>query len=176
MQLSSPAPDFSDPLGLLGACHGRIKAQCATLLRLPDYLRTHGCDEQVRQAAAKALRYFDSAGRHHHEDEEANLFPILRRHATATGDHAVLQILHQLETQHRAMEQTWAELAPLLRRLVQGEMVVPEALPVARFAELYHAHMATEDEHILPLARQVLSAADLQVLGRHMAERRKTGA
>lgn len=55
----------------------RIEAQCETLKKLAFHLRDHGNDEQARQAAAYVLRYFDTAGMHHHRDEEEDLFPAL---------------------------------------------------------------------------------------------------
>ena len=69
------APTFDDPLEMLHACHGRILGQCDTLKKLTAYLPVHGCDQQARQAAQNILRFFDSAGHFHHQDEEENLFP-----------------------------------------------------------------------------------------------------
>ena len=40
MSLLRPAaPDFSDPLGLLAACHERMLANCALLQRMLDNLK-----------------------------------------------------------------------------------------------------------------------------------------
>lgn len=67
---SSAAAGFDAPLDMLSACHGRIEKQCATLRRLPAHLAEHGADVDARQAAANVVRYFDTAGRDHHADEE----------------------------------------------------------------------------------------------------------
>ena len=74
---SAPTAGFEVPLEMLSACHHRIERQCATLRRLVDHLATHGPDQQARDAAAGVMRYFDTAGRDHHADEEEDLFPAL---------------------------------------------------------------------------------------------------
>ncbi len=171
-KLIDPAPDFGDPLGLLAACHSRIEAQCATLLRLPGHLTANGCDPQARQAAEKVLRYFTSAGPHHHEDEEQDLFPLLKSTARAEGATDILALLGTLKAEHRDMEAAWAALSPFLQRLAQGERVEPGRLPVDPFVALYRSHMAREDVVLLPYAHRALSPGQLESLGRGMARRR----
>lgn len=74
---SAPAAGTEAPLELLSACHRRAKSQCATLRRLVAHLLAHGVDEEARTAAANVLRYFDISARHHHADEEEDVFPAL---------------------------------------------------------------------------------------------------
>lgn len=174
--LIDPAPDFGDPLGLLAACHGRIEGQCALLLRLPGHLAAHGCDGQAAQAAEKILRYFTSAGPHHHADEERDLFPVLEAAAAKAAAGDITALLAALKTEHRAMEAAWAALAPSLQSLARGETVAPEQMPIGPFVALYRAHMAREDDELLPYARRVLSADQLATLGQAMARRRKVTA
>lgn len=172
MLLPEPAPDFHDPLGLLAACHGRIESQCATLLRLPAYLDLHGCDAQARQAALKALRYFESAGRHHHADEERDLFPLLRVHAAHSQEETLPAVLDCLEVQHGEMEGAWQALAIPLSGLANGRLA-PGLLPLVEdFARLYRDHMVVENAVILPFARKCLGIAELRSLGERMAARR----
>ena len=73
------APDggFEVPLEMLSACHHRVERQCATLRRLVAHLATRGADADAAAAAAAVLRYFDSAAKDHHADEEQDLFPAL---------------------------------------------------------------------------------------------------
>src|SRR3989338_8046760 len=67
------APSFDHPLEMLHVCHGKIQRQLSTLQKLVTYLPAHGCDQQVQQAAQGILRYSDTAGQFHHQDEEENL-------------------------------------------------------------------------------------------------------
>lgn len=168
-RLMTPAPDFRHPLQLLGACHGRIRGFNDLLLRLPAHLEAHGADHDARQAAERILKYFDTAGQHHHEDEERNLFPMVREIAAREGNQDILDILDVLIAQHQAMNQAWQELRLALLAVAQGEAA---ALPVERFVGLYREHMPLEDETLLPYASKVLQPAQLEALGDAMAERR----
>ena len=167
MRLPAAAPDFDDPLEMLAACHTRIESQCMTLLRLPAYLGERGNDAAVREAAAKVIRYFETAGRHHHQDEEQDLFPLL----TARADAAQRALIENLAAQHQDLEAAWRALKPLLATLAEGG-AVSEALPVERFAALYRAHINEENTRLLPFARAVLSVGELRALGENMARRR----
>ena len=73
--------DFNRPLEMLKACHERVEEQIEALHELAAHLGTHGCDEHAQQAAVNAMRYFDTAGRLHYEDEERDVFPSLREAA-----------------------------------------------------------------------------------------------
>ena len=72
---STPAAGFEAPLEMLSACHLRIARQCATLRRLVPHLTTRGADVEARSAAANIVRYFETSAKHHHADEEKDLFP-----------------------------------------------------------------------------------------------------
>lgn len=169
---NTPAPDFQHPLQLLSACHGRITGFNDLLLRLPAHIAEHGTDADAQQAATRILKYFDTAGQHHHEDEERSLFPVLRDIAAQEGNQEILGLLELLVTQHQEMNQAWQELRLYLLTLSQGGEVDPAVMPVERFVGLYHEHMPLEDKVLLPYASRVLNASQLDALGNAMAERR----
>jgi len=164
--LSPAAPDFSDPLGLLAACHQRIRGQCALLRRMLEWLPEHGPDAEMQAAARQVLRYFETAAPHHHADEEEDLFPLLE------GDAELAPVIAQLRREHGRLDEQWADLAPRLQRLSRGE--VPHRLgpSVDAFAAAYGTHIDSEDAHILPAAQRLLGRAQLAALGRAMARRR----
>ncbi len=166
--LLAPAPGFDDPLEMLQACHGRIEVQCATLLRLVEHLTTQGCDTQARQAARAVLRYFDSAGRHHHEDEEADLFPML----LATKDSTASVLVSRLLAEHQKMDAAWRELRPQLKAIDEELAGSLEAGVAQHFCQLYAAHIALENGQLLPLAARLLTAEQQCSLGHSMAARR----
>ena len=99
------APDFDHPIEMLTACHDRIQDQIQTLGRLLSHITAHSLDEQARQAAVSVMRYFDTAGEHHHEDEEIDLFPLLE--ARAEGAPALTQ---RLRDDHATMRALWQAL------------------------------------------------------------------
>lgn len=161
------APDFSDPLGLLRACHGRIEQHCATLQQLIPHLREHGVDAEARTAAHNIHRYFSTAGQLHHQDEEQDLFPRLARQSLKLAD-----LVYRLRQEHERMEALWRQLAPQLEKPDRIEDVEALARLVEEFTTLYHGHIARENEELLELARHIFSSDELKKLGTRMAERR----
>lgn len=162
------APGFDDPLEMLQACHGRITAQCDTLQRLVAHLQTHGNDEQAGQAARAILRYFDTAGQYHHQDEEQDLFPAL----LASGNPSASEYVARLLAEHKVMDAAWQALRPLLIAIAEDNANTLDADVVAHFIDSYARHIAFENSLLLPLATTLLDTQQLQLLGRCMAERR----
>lgn len=162
------APSFDDPLEMLLACHGRIQAQCATLNKLLAHLPQHGCDTQAQQAARAIMRYFDSAGRHHHDDEEKDLFPLLRASSSSEAHALVTRLLGE----HQVMDAAWQRLRSYLTGLADGKLAALDAAAAEHFIGVYDRHIALENSQLLPLAKQLLTAAQLETLGRSMAARR----
>lgn len=162
------APGFDQPLEILLACHGRFEKQCATLGKLLTHLPQHGSDAQAQLAARNILNYFDTAAVHHHDDEERNLFPLLER----AGQGEWCDVVELLTGEHDDLAQLWRALRPPLQAIAQGEAVALNDNHTERFIALNRSHIAFENERVLPLAREILNAADLQSLGRAMAARR----
>ena len=165
------AAGFDAPLDLLAACHGRIEQQCATLEKLLAHLQRHCNDATAGQAAAAILKYFQHAAPLHHQDEEENLFPLLL--ARLDDAHAPLrELLTLLAGQHRAIDGLWARLEGELEAVVQGTSAqLPNAL-AEEFAARNRAHLALENDRVLPAARALLTPADLGRLGQAMRARR----
>lgn len=161
------APSFDDPLQMLRACHEKILRQCDTLKKLAAYLTNHGCDAQAQQAAQGILRYFDTAGQFHHQDEEENLFPALR---SCTGVDAAL--LERLLFDHVLMLGAWDALRPVLAQLAEGQNVTLDAALVEKFIGSYSAHIAIENAQLLPMAATLLSPQQTALIGKKMAGRR----
>lgn len=164
--LPAPAPGFDDPLAMLAACHERILRQCATLEKIAAHLRTEGLTPEVRVAAAEVHRYFSTAGRNHHEDEEQDLFPLLR------GDASLADLIATLAGEHVRMEALWRTLEPRLATPDSIRDAEAFARQVAEFSALYATHIARENAELLPRAAQLLPPAVLAVLGARMAARR----
>jgi hemerythrin-like domain-containing protein len=170
--MRAPAPGFDEPLEMLYACHGRIQDQIATLEKLVPHLARAGCDSAAQEAARAVMRYFDSAGVQHHEDEEQDLFPLLRRYAGERGRADVLGALDALAREHRTMGEVYALIR---RRLVEvGEARSPrlDIEQVAHFAWLYRRHIMREEALAFGFAAEVLTPAERAGLGARMAHRR----
>jgi pyridoxamine 5'-phosphate oxidase len=164
-------PTFEQPLEMLEACHERIQSQLATLERLGPHLETKGCDAEAKSAAQAVLRYFDTAGVFHHEDEDHDLFPVLRVKAEAQERRDVTAAIDELTEEHKTMDAQWQSLRGELQAVAGGDPRIAVE-DVARFAWLYRRHMDREATAVLPFARHALDAAERATLGKRMAARR----
>lgn len=165
---NTAAPTFDAPLEMLRACHSRILAQCGTLHKLQQHLPAHGCDAQARQAAQAILRYFDTAGQYHHQDEEMDLFPLLLATTSAAAHELILRLL----AEHHDMDAAWLRLRVRLRDIAEGHSAVLEESVVANFSTAYENHIALENAQLLPISARLLGRQQLQDLGGKMAARR----
>jgi hemerythrin-like domain-containing protein len=165
------APGFDEPLEMLSACHGRIEDKLATLERLVPHLAEKGNDSDARAAARAVMRYFDTAGRLHHEDEDKDLFPLLRRRAAEQGRGEIAGVIDELGREHETMLAQWQRLSASLTAVAAGRGGL-DSEQAAQFARLYRRHMAKETSAVLAFAAQVLSEAERRALGESMAARR----
>src|SRR5690348_12754836 len=102
------AAGFEAPLEMLAACHGRIRTQCSTLVRLRSHVAAHGADDTARRAAVGVIRYFDRAARDHHDDEEQDLFPALLESMAGSDPVCIRQLIDSLADEHRELERLWS--------------------------------------------------------------------
>jgi hemerythrin-like domain-containing protein len=168
---SAPAAGFEVPLEMLAACHERVQAQCATLLRLAPHVAAHGADRPAQEAAEAVIRYFDTAARHHHEDEERDLFPALLTAGVGSEAVGVRGLTDLLISDHRELEGRWRALRRLLEDVADGQARLPDD-EVTGFIGLYERHIAREEAELLPMARRLLSDAELDRIGLAMRTRR----
>ncbi len=161
------APDFSDPLGLLRACHERVLKHCDTLENLAAHIGDKGVDLDAKEAAAQVHKYFSTAAKHHHQDEEQDIFPRLARQSLKLAD-----IVHQLKQDHSHLDAQWEQLAPLLARPATIEDNAAFLELTQQFADAYRAHVRKENEDLLDLAQHIFGSDELNEIGEKMAERR----
>jgi hemerythrin-like domain-containing protein len=169
---SGPAPGLEAPLEMLDACHARIRKQCSTLLRLKAHVATSGADEAARAAARSVLRYFDTAARDHHADEEQDLFPAMLESMAGSDPVCIQQLIDRLTSDHRELERLWRSVRTWLVAIEAGQQ--PASLPteIGSFVDTYEQHAKLEDEELLPMAKRLLGAEDLDRIGRAMRLRR----
>ena len=162
-----PAPSFDDPLGMLLACHVRMRRQLGTLTRLPRHVTEHGVDAEARAAATAILRYFDQAAPHHHADEDVSVLPRVAERAPNLA-----RLVAAIEADHRNLVRRWRKVRPLLSGIASGRNTgLPPAL-VRETCNAYLAHLDQEERRLIPAARECLGAAALAEIGREFAARR----
>lgn len=166
MMFPSSAPGFDDPIGMLAACHERILSRCALLGRLVVHWQQQGLNSDVRAAAADVVAYFSRAGHAHHQDEEQDLFPLLR------ADPDLADTLDSLSRGHRELDSVWSELEPLLSNPDSVENCEKLMALADRFCTSQTQHVEIENREVLPRARELLPPQILVVVGSRMAARR----
>lgn len=168
--IAEAAPDFSQPLDLLYACHCKILQHCRLLVDLCQYLEKHPADEQAHTACRRIYRYFSESVVFHHQDEEHNLFPLLIRAPGA--DRQVTPLISQLKLDHFELDRQWLKLEALLRDedLVTLAIMTHEAQSLEN---AYSRHIELENSQLLPMARQLLDEDMLTGLGEKMQQRRQ---
>lgn len=169
---SAPAVSFEVPLEMLSACHGRVLHQGATLRRLVPHLARHGADEDARIAAAAVLRYFDTAAKDHHADEETDLFPALIESMAGSDAVCIRELIQALTADHRALESHWQRLRVVLQQIAAGTVLPLVSAEVEAFVVLYEQHIAHEEGELLPMAARLLDDDALDRVGKAMRERR----
>jgi len=169
---SIPAAGPESPLEMLAACHERIRHQCATLQRLPPHLATHGANVEARAAAAQVIRYFETSGKQHHQDEEEDLFPALIESMAGSDAVCLHEITAALQADHHALETGWIPLRDRLMQIVNGDNAPLTARDVETWIAHYEQHIQREEDVLLPMAARLLSEAALEQIGRAMCARR----
>ncbi|UOD50974.1 hemerythrin domain-containing protein [Orrella daihaiensis] len=171
-----------DPVGMLSACHGRVRKQCATLKALMPHLQDKGADDEAAAAAHRVMRYFDEAAVHHHADEEEDLFPrLVKALQTSTLGAAekndVQALISRLRQEHASLGTAWQTVRTYLLKVRSHQLPDLAAMRplIESFTKAYEAHTALEDEQLLPLAARMLEASALESLGQQMKARRQSG-
>lgn len=164
--LGETAPDFTDPLGLLAACHQRMLNHCRLLERMPAWLDEHGIDDELQHSVSSVMRYFNTAAAHHHADEEQDLFPLL------VADPDLAALIDRLQLEHQSLEAHWQELADSLHLIQKKQKPPAFETTIGTFADAYRLHIEVENRNIIPVAADLLDHEQLHRLGVAMAQRR----
>lgn len=158
-----------DPVDAILAAHAAQRAACALL----EQVASLGV---VDRATANGLRrYLTEDLPLHWQDEEHDLFPLLRRRAQP--EDAIGTALARLRHDHDAAAAVAVTLARVLDRMTHGEMPDVETRATLRcFADRERRHVAFENAVILPLARLRLTDTDRLTLHLAMQRRRDVAA
>jgi len=163
------AADLADPLAFLYAEHGRIRIACQALLRLTET----PAPVNRAEAAADLLAFVAVVLPRHVADEEEGLFPLLA--ARARAEDRLDGVLTLLRAEHREDVELGRPLRATLERIAEHRPVRDAPLfraYVHAFAALQRRHHMLENDTVLPLAFERLSAADMATLAHGIAARR----
>jgi iron-sulfur cluster repair protein YtfE (RIC family) len=167
---SAAAPDA---LGLMLDCHERIRRFSTLARRLGDM--EGASPAELRESATQLLRSFSIGLPLHADDEDQSLTPLLLQGGLSRP---LVRRLWEMGRQHEALAHQVYALAPLWAELCHAPERHPRlagalARGGRRVAELIEEHLALEEEHLYPLARERLSAKALERLVAEMRHRRR---
>jgi len=163
---AAPSPD--DPAGFLFACHRRIEQRLSMIERAAAALES--APEEALAAFDAAFAFLSTSGALHTEDEEASIFPMLRRHM----EPGELVILAGMEHDHVEAERPGERLRRAVEEFRSGAAGPGEARRLAQeFAAHYRRHIAAEDETLMELVRHRLSEEERRQAAEEMRARRK---
>ncbi|MGF1610455.1 MAG: hemerythrin domain-containing protein [Kiloniellales bacterium] len=171
-ELESPALDsggLDEPLDLILSEHMRQNTVCGWLSTCADSEDMAA----ILPYAERLLAFLTEDLPRHCEDEERDLFPLLRQRCAR--EDGVERIVDQLSAEHALDRDVVDFLVDDLQRLVaHGRLPNPIRffINLKAFAVTQMRHLAWENRTVLPLARRRLTDADLADLGRRMAARR----
>jgi hemerythrin-like domain-containing protein len=173
-----PDHGFDEPLGLLSDCHRRIEHFLRVLVVATDRLDGGPIGDAERSQLENAVTYFATAAPRHTADEEESLFPRMEASQNATAI-ALLTRIKRLETDHEESNKHHDAVDALVRRwLADGVLTNPHLQELkqhlAALTVLYSAHISFEDYEVFPAAARILSASDIDAIGREMAARRSS--
>lgn len=155
-----------NPLDAIADDHMREREICALI----DQLAGGAALEET--AIDQMLVFLEHALPHHLADEEIDLFPMML--ARCDPEEEIETVITKLQTDHRHAFADAPAIAALIRENRTGDTVIsPEdAERMTRFAHQARRHLILENAVILPIARARLTADDLEIMKRHMRDRR----
>jgi len=160
-----------DAIGLLVACHTRIRSFTQTALRLSQAGRAPV--NEIADAAAAVHRYFTVALPLHVQDEDISLAERLAPVATE----AVLEDLVLLAGQHREIEALVDELVPQWHALMNEPRRLAKMAPslqedTMRLDELFQEHLALEEQRVFPASKTLMTIPEQLALAKDIRDRR----
>ena len=144
-------------IGIIQDEHRSLAAVLHGMLYLVRDIREHGSAPNFDLLGAMVY-YIDAfPERYHHPKEDQYLFRFLRQRHPEAGP-----VLDQLEREHRVGAQKIRDLEQALERYHQGGAAEFTAFAdaVSAYANFHWDHMRTEENKVLPMAREHLRPED----------------
>jgi hemerythrin-like domain-containing protein len=160
---------LSDPLTFFHEDHLREREICAMLERIATADTPRMC------AVTHVLGFLREELPLHLEDEEQDLFPLLRRRCEPSDE--IGKAIDRLAGDHRLSDAQTPPVVAALARLERGgeSLSADERERVVIYVGHARSHLIFENAIILPFARLRLTESDLQTLTLRMRQRRGLG-
>ncbi len=168
--MENQAPDFDNPLGLISACHERILFHCDLLEKIMVYIAENKVDKELIDAAQRVNRYFNTAGKLHHQDEEEDIFPRIAKVSIKLAG-----VVNSLKQDHTTMDTLWSVISMALNEphSISSRQLNELTKTSVDFSRLNREHIQTEEKELLVIAARLFNSSDLKNIGQAMKERRR---
>jgi len=157
-----------EPLDWIFAEHFRQRQLCTALEKIA------ASAEPLLDTMAAAGAYLEHEMPLHVQDEEDDLFPLVRKRCAPEDE--IEKVLSRLTRDHEVDNGQAAEIANMLMRAVAANRPLGKRSKAARlaraFAQHQRHHLVVENAVVLPISRLRLKKEDLEALSRKMAARR----
>lgn len=160
---------LDNPLDYIHEDHQREREICDTLDALA------GATVPDEGQASRVLSFLCERLLLHFEDEEKDLFPLVRRRCEPEDE--IEKAIDRLSRDHRHARTGISDVVAVLQDCGRGgkEITSDEKAILSRYAANTRRHLMLENAVILPFARLRLTAADLETLRLRMLQRRGLG-
>lgn len=157
---------LGNPLDFIHEDHLREREICAMIDRIVD------AEDPDRDQARLILSFLREELPLHLEDEEQDLFPLLRRRCETEDE--IDKAIQRLETDHRHADEDTPGVIAILAALEAGERQPSDddQSVLVRYAGHARRHLILENAIILPFAKLRLTEGDLGTLRLRMMQRR----
>lgn len=157
---------LENPLDFIQEDHQREREICETLEDLA------GSTVPDEHQVTRVLSFLGEGLPLHLEDEELDLFPLVRRRCEPEDE--IERAIERLSQDHRHTTADISDVVAVLRELGREgkEITGDERSVLSRYAANTRRHLMLENAVILPFARLRLTAADLETLRLRMLQRR----
>jgi len=156
---------LANPLDYIADDHLRERTVCAMLDRIAVGDEDDQAFEQVRWFLDRELPL-------HLQDEEEDLFPMMRRRCEPVDE--IDAVIERLRAEHRHAQTDTPEIVGIIDDAMVGAGAVSAAdrAALSSFAAHARRHLIVENAIILPIARARLTGDDLKNLRLRMLQRR----
>jgi len=160
-----PATDFSNGLQVITDYHQDFLAKGVELVELAENIKKQGMTEQLANKCMNMYCHYSHATILHHKDEEEALFPLLVDQSSL-----IIGMIERLIMDHEEIEGSWTELSTRLNHPENITNVDHFLHLTIEFEKTLREHLTREDEDFSPQIKNILSAEQLKLAGKKMAE------
>lgn len=154
-----------DPIEILRKEHVEGLKHLALLENATESLRHNGFSAEAFEQIAESIRWMNTDVRRHTEREEKYLLPLLDRHVIGLPD--------IVRNEHRELRSAVGQLLNSVQEVEEGKIRGSTILEIVQIAtlivELMRKHIATENNLLFPMTKEVLTAREYDDLKQLLA-------